>query len=223
MREVDIVINHVFIYNVPSNVPKESALKFKDINMKVKEEINDLLDNSTYLIKNRHCVRTEDSSQSFASLLKLGFKTSVQIEKLQMSLMTPRLRTILNPKVRSKEVFKFKGCLHSKVFLHLDWTVSHFTKILKEDLGKSLMARIDLMSDEAKNSECNIDPCLITEENMPRLTEFNLIYPQRVYCKGRPRDDLVLSKEMISYSDHSLIWEDDHMIARRVRSLLGIA
>ena len=78
------------------------------------------------------------------------------------------------------------------------------------------------MSDESKNSECNIDPCLVTEENAPRLTDFSLVYPQRVYCR-QVKDDEYCPREIIAYSDYALLWEEDHHISRRIRSLLGLA
>jgi hypothetical protein len=78
--------------------------------------------------------------------------------------------------------------VHSKIFAHINWTINDFSHILIQDIKQSIFNRIELMSEEAKNSECNIDPCLIHEENVNRLTDFSLIYPQRIYCRESRRE-----------------------------------
>lgn len=98
-------------------------------------------------------MRANEHSKTFKSLLKIEHKLQPEIGKLQINLMTPRLKTVLNPNIKTTETIKIKGCLHSKIYLHLDWTIAQFTQILLKDLENSLKTRIDLMKEEAKNSE----------------------------------------------------------------------
>mmetsp|Transcript_19369 Transcript_19369/g.19053 ORF Transcript_19369/g.19053 Transcript_19369/m.19053 type:complete len:126 (+) Transcript_19369:464-841(+) len=125
---------------------------------------------------------------------------------MNIELMTPRVKTILNPEVSpKKETITFSGCVHSKIYLNLDWTALDLTKAMTLDIKRSLEARIQLMKDESEKSQCNIDPCLITEENAPRLHSISVLFPQRIY----------LQSSLLQYSDHALIWEQDHSVQRR--------
>jgi hypothetical protein len=155
LREADLVITHEFIYKVPK-VTVENSINFKNINLKMIDCLNETIGQSLYSIEGKIVKTTDDVS--FKSLLDVKYQARDEIERLQVKLFTKTSQTILNPEVKSSNVLKFTGCVHSKIYLHLDWSIHQFTKEILKDLQTSIGARIELMSDEAKHSECNIDP-----------------------------------------------------------------
>lgn len=85
----------------------------------------------------------------------------------------------------------------------------------------SIRDRIELLSEESNTSAANIDPCLISTENAPRLTDINMYYPQRVYCRHNVAN-LKSAREIVAYSDYALLWEDEFQMNKRVKNLTGI-
>ena len=176
-----------------------------------------------YEIERKHIVKSLDDKLTFYKLLKSdGLVGKDQIQILNFEIYSGVVsHTIGNNVVNPKQIFKFNGCIHSKIIIHLDWSISQFTKTLLEDIKTSIQDRIELMSEEAGESEASIDPCLISTENAPRLTDISLFYPQRIYCRHNVQD-LDSAREVMPYSDYMLIWEEDYIANKRVRSMTGI-
>ena len=186
--EADVLTNHQITYYIPSKISKANAKNFKHINESVFAQLKTQLNSCVFQIAKKHLIKPSDESKTFKELLKSHHFNAVnEVHKIDIEAYLPKIHSVIHPEhntasaEKSKGSLSFSGCIHSKIYVHLDWTMHEFTKYLTEDIHRSLLARIELMSEEAHNSECNIDPCLITEENIPRLTDIHLIYPQRVY------------------------------------------
>ncbi|CAI2366817.1 unnamed protein product [Moneuplotes crassus] len=221
LREINIIFRHEFLYRIRENVGEKSkpnpenkpvGLDFAEIVKMTIDQIEELIQNSIYFVQSKHCVRATEDSKTFGAITDETYNLEEDIDFMNIELMTPRVKTILNPEVSpKKETITFSGCVHSKIYLNLDWTALDLTKAMTLDIKRSLDARIQLMKDESEKSQCNIDPCLITEENAPRLHSISVLFPQRIY----------LQSSLLQYSDHALIWEQDHSVQRRCRSLLN--
>ena len=104
---------------------------------------------------NKYLVKANDDNKTFYDFVKDSNRIeSNEINTLNINVFSNSLTAVVNPEfMNSSTVFKFDGIIHSKVFLHLDWTISQFTKIVSDDILRSLISRLDLLTEESKNSE----------------------------------------------------------------------
>jgi hypothetical protein len=79
LREANIVITHEFIYKVPKTT-KANALNFKEINSKVLDCLDEIIEQSFYSIESKIVKTTQNIS--FKSLLEVKYQAKDEIEKL---------------------------------------------------------------------------------------------------------------------------------------------